>query len=69
MAKATAMYPMKYLHEIHHLILQVLVLYTDDLSSVVTAPADALAPNGARPSAGTVMIGNLGKFYPLLMIP
>ena len=31
------------------------IYYIQDLNFVVTAPADGLAPNGARPSAGTVM--------------
>ena len=31
-------------------------------SFVCTSPADALAPNGARPSAGTVMTSKLHMF-------
>ena len=29
--------------------------YIQDRNLAITAPADALAPNGARPSAGTVL--------------
>ena len=32
-----------------------------DINFVITVPADDLAPNGARPSAGTVMITSLDK--------
>ena len=32
--------------------------------SVIPAPADGLAPNGARPSAGAVMTTKLHVFHP-----
>ena len=31
-------------------------MYTTDLNLVITVPADVLAPNGARPSAGTYIL-------------
>ena len=30
---------------------------------VISVPADALAPNGARPSAGTVLTANLDIYF------
>ena len=30
-------------------------VYMQDLNVIITVPADVLAPDGARPSAGTVM--------------
>ena len=37
-------------------------IYTWDPSFVSIVPADGLAPNGARPSAGTVLITKLHMF-------
>ena len=48
-------------------------IYIQDPNFVITVPADVLAPNGARPSPGTVLTENLDmfsfKFRCLLMIP
>ena len=45
------------------LILEVLVLYIWNPNSIITEPANGLAPIGARPSAGTVMITKIDIFY------
>ena len=37
-------------------------VYIQHLNLVITVPADVLAPNGARPSAGTVLTENLDMF-------
>ena len=38
------------------------MVHTQDTHLIITVPADALAPNGARPSAGTVTIAKLPLF-------
>ena len=37
-------------------------IYIWDMNLVITVPADVLAPNGARPSAGTVLTGDFNFF-------
>ena len=38
-------------------------IYVWDLNMVSIMPADGLAPNGARPSAGTLLSEQLDTFY------
>ena len=44
-----------------------LVQYIWDLILIITVPADALAPNGARPLAGTGMTTKLHIFFSMFM--
>ena len=44
---------------IFYLICLIQVLYKWDQNFVITVPADGLAPQGARPSTGTVVIEKL----------
>ena len=37
-------------------------MYLQDTNWLTTVPADGLAPNGARPSAGTALTTKLDKF-------
>ena len=48
---------------LNELTLEVLALYILDSNLVITVPGDALAPNGARASAGTVVIEKLNMFF------
>ena len=43
-------------------------LYTRGPNFIITEPADALAPNGARPSAGTVLTDKLDMLLPSLPV-
>ena len=37
-------------------------MYIQDMNVVITVPADGLAPNGARPSAGTMLTTKLDMY-------